>query len=329
MFKNVQKLPDAEEILKICPLSATLAGKKAQADSDLTENLRTRRKLTVVSGPCSADNPVAVAEYARKLRGLQKRFPNLAVVARVYTAKPHSDGDGYKGLCFQSAQDSPVDLTSGIIACRKTMISVLETGLPVADELLYPELYPYFCDLVSYWFIGARSSEDSLHRGFASGIGRLCGVKNPTNGLLSSGINNLRAVSRPCEFPFSGAQVQTDGNEFAHIVLRGGTDKNGYFNNISPQETSFCKQMLRQRNLCDFVMADLSHANSGKAAENQLKNALTVARDVNVDGVMVESYLFGGRADNEYGVSKTDECLDFESTARLFGILSDGFSQRR
>lgn len=328
MFNITMQLPKVEEVLKLCPLSEKLKTKKAQMDAALTENLRSRQKLTVVSGPCSADNPDAMVEYAQKLFDLQQKLSNLFVVARVYTTKPHSNGEGYGGLCFQTTANAPCNLAEGIVACRKMMISVLEIGLPVADELLYPELYPYFCDLVSYWFVGARSSEDSLHRGFASGLNLPCGVKNSTNGLLDFGVNNLHAVSLPCVFPFWGTQIQTEGNKLAHLVLRGGTDKNGYFSNISPKDTALCKKMLQQQHLCDFLMADLSHANSKKVAQNQLQNASMVARDKNVDGVMVESYLFGGTAENEYGVSKTDDCLDISSTAKLLQILSEGFSQR-
>ncbi len=328
MFNITMQLPKVEEVQRICPLSAQLKTKKARMDADLIENLYSRRKLTVVSGPCSADNPIAVAEYAQKLFALQQKYSNLFVVARVYTTKPHSNGEGYGGLCFHKTANAPCNLTEGIVACRKMMISVLEIGLPVADELLYPELYPYFSDLVSYWFVGARSSEDSLHRAFASGLNLPCGVKNSTNGLLDFAVNNLHAVSRPCVFPFLGSQIQTEGNKSAHVVLRGGTDKNGFFANISPKDTARCKSMLRKQHLCDFLMADLSHANSQKVARNQLKNALTVAADKNVDGVMVESYLFGGTAENEYGVSQTDDCLDIVATSNLLQILSDGFAKR-
>lgn len=325
---NKALLPLSEKILKDFPLSATLQQKKIEFDEELRSNMQSRKRLTVICGPCSADNPDAMTEYAFKLAEVQKRLPNLLIVARVYTTKPHSNGEGYLGMCFQRQTNAQANIAEGIVTCRKTMLNVLNAGLPVADELLFPELFPYFSDLVSYWFVGARSSEDSLHRAFASGTDVPCGVKNSTNGLLNFAVNSLHAVSRPCVFPFQGAQVQTNGNRFAHVVLRGGSDRNGFFANISSKDTALCKKLLRQNGLNDFLMADLSHANSGKIAENQLKNAELVALDANIDGVMAESYLFGGTSLDTYGVSKTDDCLDFPSTERLLQILSDGYNQR-
>ncbi len=328
MFNLKVLLPKAEEIKKRFPLTEQLKVKKAQFDKEIVQNMVQRNKLAVVVGPCSADNPSAVLEYAQKLKELQQTHGNLLIVARVYTTKPHSNGSGYNGLCFHEKESEVCNLVQGIATCRKMMLDVLEMGLPVADELLYPELYCYYDDIVSYWFLGARSSEDSFHRSFVSGLDAPCGIKNSTNGVVESGINNVHAVSVPNVFPHKGFQVETSGNKKAHLVLRGGLDRNGYFENISAENTALCKQLLRRQGLCDFVMADLSHANSGKVAQNQLKNAEIVAQDSNVDGVMTESYLFGGTAKDSYGVSKTDECLDMASTSLLLDILEQGFLQR-
>lgn len=328
MFNVKMSLPTAEEIKKLCPLSQQLEEKKAQFDKEIAQNMARRNKLTVVVGPCSADNPSAMSEYSQKLLALQQSHPNLLVVARVYTSKPHSNGNGYNGLCFQQKENEPCDIAQGIVACRKMMIDVLEKGLPVADELLFPQLYCYFDDVVSYWFLGARSSEDSFHRSFASGLGCPCGIKNPTSGVLESAINSVHAASVPCVFPMNGTQVETSGNNLAHLVLRGGLDKNGFFQNIDSESTAKCKRLLRAQGLCDFVMVDLSHANSKKVAKNQLENAV-VAQDKNVDGVMAESYLFCGTSKDCYGVSKTDDCLDLANTATLLDILEQGFVQRQ
>lgn len=325
MITKTVPLPNPEAVKCAVPLSRELKNTKERLDEALKKNMQQRKRLVTVAGPCSADNPQAVLEYCEKLVKLQKQFPELFVVARIYVTKPHSNGQGYKGLCFQTEDGAEVDLAAGIETCRKMMISVLQLGLPVADELLYPELAPYFDDLVSYVFVGARSSEDSLHRDVASSLDVCCGVKNATNGLVANAVNSLVAVASPCAFPYFGAQVQTDGNKFAHIVLRGGENLQGYFANLQREHTAEAKRLLAERKLNDFVMVDLSHANSGKIPQNQLQNARIVASDPNINGVMLESYLHAGKSQNSYGYSKTDECLDIEQTEEVFEILGKGF----
>ena len=329
MLRKAIPLMTAKKVRQDIPIPYELSLAKDCLDAALKQNLHSRDRLVVVAGPCSADNPKAVVEYCKKLALLQQKFPNLLVVARVYTTKPHSNGQGYKGLCFQSEEGQEVDLATGIETCRKMMMSVLQLGLPIADELLYPELAPYFVDLVSYQFVGARSSEDSLHRAVASALNVCCGIKNATNGLISGAVNSLLAVASPCVFPCCGEVVHTGGNKFAHIVLRGGENKEGYFSNLGRESTAEAKRLLEKNGLNTFVMVDLSHANSGKIAENQLDNARIVATDPNVDGVMIESYLYRGRAQNAYGVSKTDECIDIAQTEEVLAILSQGFASRK
>ena len=329
MITKTKMLPSVADVKRALPLCGELKKTKEHFDEMLKQNMRQREKLVVVAGPCSADNPQAITEYCEKLVALQNKFPELLVVARIYTTKPHSSGQGYKGLCFQTDEGSDVDLATGIEACRKMMISVLQLGLPIADELLYPELTTYFDDLVSYYFVGARSSEDSLHRGVASALDVCCGIKNATSGLVSGAIKSLMAVSCPCAFACNGREVQTDGNEFAHIVLRGGENTAGYFANLQKENTQNAKTILSGHNLNNFVMVDLSHANSYKIAQNQIENARAVATDPNVDGVMLESYLYAGQSLNSYGVSKTDDCLDIAQTEQVFEILAQGFAKRK
>lgn len=324
MYKAIS-LPSVEEIQKICPLSEELKNKKLLWDKALSQNMRTKSQFVVVCGPCSADDPKAVELYCQKLAALQSAYPNLFLVARIYTTKPHSNGQGYKGLCFGGGND----IASGIIQCRKMMIRTMELGLPVADELLYPQLYRYFSDLVSYWFVGARSSEDTLHRDFASSLDVCCGIKNSTNGLIDGAVQSLQAVAKPCVFPFDGYQIETRGNPLAHVVLRGGVDKNGYFQNLEKSDVATAKKLLHELKLNDFVMVDLSHANSGKVAARQIENAEKVSCAENIDGAMVESYLYGGVDESAFGVSKTDACVDFEDTVKILAILSNGFESRK
>lgn len=323
------KLPSVESVLNDCPLNGELRILKQNFDVRLKENFTNRRKLTVICGPCSADEPKSVNEYLRKLGEIQHLYPHLLIVARVYSSKPHSNGQGYMGTCFHKEVDDVIDLPQGIIRARKMMIDCLTSGLPVADELLYTDLYHYFADLVSYWFVGARSSEDTAHRAFASGLDLCCGVKNTTDGDVYKAVDSVFSVSNPSVFPYKGVQIATDGCKYAHIVLRGGKTGDNFTSNLTHDYTRFAKQRLDSFGLNDFVMVDLSHANSGKVADNQIENAKTAAVNRDVDGVMLESYLFGGVQCGAYGVSKTDDCLCFDDTVKVLKILEDGFASRK
>ena len=325
MFTQQKKLPSVAEIKWALPLDDQLNSLKLKFDEGLRQNMKSKQKLVVVCGPCSADDPVAVDEYVSKLKQIADKCPNLLVVARIYTTKPRSNGLGYKGLCF--GEDGK-DVANGIVACRQMMINCLKAGLPVADELLYPELYQYFDDLVSYSFVGARSSEDSLHRAYASGLDVCCGVKNSTDGDVDKLIQSLQAISLPTVFPYMGTQLETSGCKFAHVVLRGGSLDGKYLSNIDKNSVAKLKQGLQFLGLNDFVMADLSHANSQKVAQNQIDNAKMAILDANINGLMMESYLFDGSDGNTYGVSKTDQCLGFDDTANLLVMLNEQFANR-
>lgn len=313
------------EYKQLTPVSDALAAKKARFDQLLRENFASRKRFVVVCGPCSADDPQAMEEYLLRLKQVADECDKLLVVARIYTAKPHSNGVGYKGTAFQLRTGDLVDLDEGITRCRRMMRRCLEIGLPVADELLYPSLYESLNDLVSYWFVGARSSEDSLHRDIASGLDVCCGVKNSTDGSVEKAIDSLYAISNPCVFPHMGWQFSTSGCKYAHIVLRGGVTNGRYTPNLDAESVSVAKKSLCELGLNDFVMADLNHANSGKCADNQLKNA-RLALQNGVDGIMVESYLHAGGGSAEFGTSQTDDCLDFPSTAKLLRELNDKLS---
>lgn len=328
MFVRQKKLPSVEYVYKTFPLGEELRKIKGRLDKQIKDNFTSKNKLIVVCGPCSADNYSAMREYLGELSDAQKAYADLLIIARVYTTKPHSNGQGYLGTCFHERVSDEVDLEQGITRARRIMIESLKLGLPVADELLYPELYPYFSDLVSYWFVGARSSEDALHRGVASGLDLCCGVKNGTDGDILKVVDSLYAVSNPCVFPFDGSQIATDGCKYTHIVLRGGKTSCDFKQNIMPEHVRFAKKSLQERGLNDFVMADLSHANSGKVAINQIQNAHLVANNPDVNGVIIESYLNCGIAENSFGVSKTDDCLSFDDTLKVLDILQKSFVAR-
>lgn len=329
MFIKQKTLPGVEYVCKKLPLSDGLRELKYKFDEQIKQNFEARKKKVVICGPCSADDLDAMNVYLRKLSQAQAAFPDLLIVARIYTTKPHSNGQGYKGTCFHECIAEDVDIEKGILRAREMMINCLQLGLPVADELLYPELYSYFADAVSYWFVGARSSEDSLHRCLASGLDLCCGVKNGTDGDIDKAVDSLFAVANPCVFPYEGAQIATKGCKYAHIVLRGGKCGNEFKSNIFPEYVRMAKLRLRSLGLNDFVMADLSHANSGKVAANQIGNARLVANNPDINGVMIESYLQGGVAEDFYGVSKTDDCLSFDDTLKVLDILQKDFAARK
>ena len=320
MFTEQKKLLGADTYKKLAPLSAELRQKKAKFDLQLKENLISRNRFVVVCGPCSADEPKALEEYLTKLKAIADVCPHLLVVARIYTSKPHSNGQGYKGTAFHMHNGDPIDIDNGILRCRQMMIKCLEIGLPVADELLYPELFKCFDDLVSYWFVGARSSEDNLHRDFASGLEVCCGIKNATDGYIEAVVDSLYAVSKPCVFPYNDVQMTTDGCKYAHVVLRGGLVDGEYTPNITNKDVQRAKLLLKKLGLNDFVMADLNHANSGKIAARQIENA-KIAVSSGVDGVMIESYLNAGGHSAEYGTSQTDDCIDLEQTRIVLDYL--------
>ena len=327
MFTKQKKLKSVHTYKQLAPLSDELRKQKALFDELLKDNLISRKRFVVVCGPCSADDVTAMDEYLTKLKAIADECKDLLVVARIYTSKPHSNGQGYKGSVFHVRGDDDIDVDAGIIRCRQMMIRCLEIGLPVADEMLYPELYQYFDDLVSYWFVGARSSEDTLHRGYASGLEVCCGVKNATDGNIDKVVDSLYAVSKSCVFPCNGSQVVTDGCKYAHIVLRGGANGGAFTPNITAKDIAYAKKLLNKYQLNDFVMADLNHANSGKIAVLQIDNA-SLAVEAGADGVMIESYINAGGRSADYGTSQTDDCISMEQTNALLQYLQKAVTNK-
>ena len=318
MFKVTQKICSSTQLKESLPISQTLAEKKQCFDDQIKDNFLSKDRFVVVVGPCSADDPVAVQQYCLKLKRLADKVASkILVVARIYTAKPHSDGDGYLGLAFHENDVELPNLNKGLYRCRQMMLSCLDVGLPIADELLFCQHYDYFDDLVSYWFLGARSSTDTYHRSFASGLNTVVGVKNAVDGNLLQTVQSLYAISRPKVFLQGDSQVETDGNQLVHAVLRGYSVNDKMFANFDDQTVSKCKSYVKQFGLNPFIMVDVSHANSNKVANNQIKNALAVVKNKDVNGLMLESYLFGGCKTNAFGVSKTDDCISFKETEQL------------
>ena len=310
---------------------AALANKEAR-DRELEAIIKGEDdRILLVMGPCSSDNEEAVLEYAHRLAALQEKVKDrIFIVMRVYTAKPRTNGDGYKGLMHQPDTDAAPSLINGINAVRRLHYRVIsETGLTTADEMLYPENLPLVEDLVSYIAIGARSVENQQHRFVASGFDAPAGFKNPTSGNLNVMFNGIYAAQNKQNFLFNNQEVETSGNPLAHVILRGALNEYGknipnyYYDNLLETIAHYQKMGLKH----PFILIDTNHDNSGKQYLDQIRivRQTLINRDWNekiakyVRGFMVESYLEDGRQNEPevFGKSITDPCLGWDNTVFL------------
>ena len=229
-FEFIKKLPTPDEIREQFPFPADLAHLKAQRDQEIRDVISGKSdKFLVIIGPCSADNEDAVCDYAARLAKVNEKVKDkLILIPRIYTNKPRTTGEGYKGIIHQPDPEKKPDFLAGLIAMRKMHIHAVEvSGLTAADEMLYPENWGYVSDILSYVAIGARSVEDQQHRIVVSGFDVPAGMKNPTSGNLTVMLNSVYASQHPHSFIYRGYEVKTNGNEYAHTVLRGATNKHG------------------------------------------------------------------------------------------------------
>lgn len=338
-FTFIKKLPTPEEIREQYPLSQALAQRKAERDQEIREVLTGKsNKLLVIIGPCSADNEDSVCDYVNRLAKLNDRVSDkLILIPRIYTNKPRTTGEGYKGIVHQPDPEKREDFLAGLIAMRKMHIRAIEeTGLTAADEMLYPDNWGYVSDILSYVAIGARSVEDQQHRLTVSGFDIPAGMKNPTSGDFSVMLNSVYAAQHPHSFIYRGWAVQTNGNELAHTVLRGATNKHG--NNTPNYHYEDLNRLMEMYNKMDLknpaCIIDSNHSNSNKQFDQQIRIVKEVmhSRKLNTDihnlvkGVMVESYIEEGCqkvGGGIYGKSITDPCLGWADTERLILDLAD------
>lgn len=338
-FEFLKKLPSPEEIREQLPLPAELARLKKERDAQVRDILTGKSgKFLVIIGPCSADNEDSVCDYVNRLAKVNEKVKDkLILIPRIYTNKPRTTGEGYKGIVHQPDPEKKPDFLAGLKAMRKMHIrAISETGLTAADEMLYPENWGYVSDILSYVAIGARSVEDQQHRLTVSGFDVAAGMKNPTSGDLSVMLNSVYAAQHPHSFTYRGFEVNTTGNDLAHTVLRGATNKHGdSIPNYHYEDLNLLLQMYDKMDLVNpACVIDSNHSNSGKKFEQQVRIVKEVmhSRKLNADihrlvkGVMVESYLEEGCqkvGGGVYGKSITDPCLGWADSERLIYEIAE------
>ncbi|MBI5408714.1 MAG: 3-deoxy-7-phosphoheptulonate synthase [Nitrospirae bacterium] len=339
-FQYIRETPGVGEILESIPLSGDLRKVKRKRDEDIIAVFKGELdKLLLIIGPCSADNEDAVCEYVSRLARLQEEVKEkLILIPRIYTNKPRTTGEGYKGMAHQPKPTEAPNMVKGLKAIRRMHIRAMkESHLTAADEMLYPGNYPYLEDVLSYVAVGARSVENQLHRLTISGLDVPAGMKNPTGGDIEIMLNSVQAAQMPHVFVYNGWEVKTSGNPLTHCILRGGVDNlcganmpNYHFEDLIRLWEAYKKRNLRY----PAIVVDTNHANSNKKFYEQPRIAKEVMRSrehsrtlrSKVKGLMIESYLVEGAqkiAENIYGKSITDPCLGWEDSERLVRELAE------
>lgn len=342
-MRYIKKLPDISEIIDKYPLSPEDKRKRELELADISRILsgEEHRKILII-GPCSADCEKSVIEYAIKLRRLQDEVKNdLLIIPRVYTSKPRTKGTGYKGLLHRpQASSEHDDIISGVVATRKMHQSVIKnSGFFTADEMLYPEMHSYISDLLVYTAVGARSVENQQHRLTASGLDMPVGMKNPTSGDYKIMLNAIIASQNAQTLMYNGWEVETEGNKYAHAILRGYIDNAGiarpnyHYEDIRSLYDMYYKENLENTS----VIIDCNHCNSNKHYNEQPRIVEEVLdtckrnKSMNrfIKGFMVESYLVDGAqlvGGGTYGQSITDSCLGWDKTERLVMNIAERLS---
>ena len=334
-----RKLPIPQEVKKEFPLTEEMIAVKARRDQQIRDVFKGKSdKFLLIIGPCSADHREPVLEYISRLRRLDEQISDkIILIPRIYTNKPRTTGKGYKGMLHQPDPEAKPDMYKGIVAIRELHLAALrDYGFSCADEMLYPENYRYLSDLLSYVAVGARSVENQQHRLTASGIDAPVGMKNPTGGDLSVMMNSILAAQSSHTFLYRGWEVTSDGNPYAHAILRGYVDYAGRSaSNYHYEDLLRVDGLYEHSHLANpSVIVDTNHNNSGKQYLEQIRIAKDIVHSRNenptikrlVKGLMIESYLEDGAqgtGDHVFGKSITDPCLGWEKTEKLILDLAE------
>lgn len=339
MIKKIKELPSADVIRTLYPMDKELQEVKQQRDAMIRDIFTGKSdKFLVIIGPCSADNEDAVLDYMDRLAKVQDAVADkLVLVPRIYTNKPRTTGEGYKGMLHQPDPEKAPDMLAGLLAIRRMhILAIRNTHLTAADEMLYPANWQYMEDILSYVAIGARSVENQQHRLTVSGMEVPVGMKNPTSGDLSVMINSVVAGQGSHNFIYTGWEVETDGNDLCHTILRGAVDKYGKsMSNYHYEDLMRVIELYQTHELKNpACIVDANHSNSGKKWEQQPRIVKEVLHSRHlspeirqlVKGVMIESYLEDGRqniGEECYGKSITDPCLGWEKSETLLYEIAE------
>ena len=332
-MKFLRKLPTPKEIKELYPLDEESMKIKEQNDIEIKNVfLGKSNKFILVIGPCSADNEESVIDYIKRLRVVQDQIKDkIIIIPRIYTNKPRTTGEGYKGMLHQPNPLEDPDMLKGLIAIRKLhMRAIKEAGFSCADEMLYPENHRYLSDLLSYVAVGARSVENQQHRLTSSGLNVPVGMKNPTSGDISVMLNAIKAAQSSHTYIYRGWEVESEGNPLSHAILRGYVNKQGiskpnyYYEDI----ISLLNVYDENKYLNPAIIIDTNHSNSGKKYLEQIRIAKEIVHYMKnnpkikqaIKGLMIESYIEDGcqkLEEGTYGKSITDPCLGWEKTEKL------------
>ena len=334
-----RKLPAAKKVQEMYPLRPEDKIQKAANDETIKKIFTGEDdRLILIIGPCSADRDDAVLDYISRLQKVQEEVKEkIVIVPRVYTNKPRTTGEGYKGMLHQPDPNARPNLLKGVIAIRKLHIRVLqETGFSCADEMLYPENYRFLSDVLGYVAVGARSVENQQHRLVASGISVPVGMKNPTSGDLSVMMNSIKAAQASHSFIFTDREVESKGNPLTHAILRGAVNRYGKnIPNYHYEDLHAVSDLYKKGEYENpGIVIDCNHSNSGKKYEEQIRIAKEVLHSTRhskaiyglIKGLMIESYIEDGNQKPDggvYGKSITDPCLGWTRTERLIKDLAD------
>ncbi|MBQ4561271.1 MAG: 3-deoxy-7-phosphoheptulonate synthase [Clostridia bacterium] len=334
-----RKLPIPKEVKEEFALTKEMIDQKARRDEEIKAVFDgSSDKFILIIGPCSADHSEPVLEYISRLKRIEEQVKDkIVIIPRIYTNKPRTTGKGYKGMLHQPDPEAKPDMYKGLVAIRELHLAALrDYGFSCADEMLYPENYRYLSDLLSYVAIGARSVENQQHRLTASGIEAPVGMKNPTGGDMTVMMNSIVASQSSHTFLYRGWEVSTDGNPYAHAILRGYVDFSGRsVSNYHYEDLLHVEELYEGSGLVNpSVIVDTNHNNSGKQYLEQIRIAKDIVHSRNqndtikrlVKGLMIESYIEDGacKADEHiFGKSITDPCLGWEKTERLILDIAD------